>query len=158
SVGTTCSFPMVWYYGLDANPPAGTTDFVTVVLHELGHGLGFRTFVNLATGAKLMGSDDTFMLDLEDHSTGKRYSAMTDAERVTASTDTGDLHWVGQNVVAKGIVLTAGRVQPSGHVEMFAPNPQQPGSSVSHFSTSLSPNELMEPIYTGAKHDPGLAK
>ncbi|WP_411893842.1 T9SS type A sorting domain-containing protein [Winogradskyella sp. A2] len=30
-----------WYYGTDANPPAGQVDFVTVVLHELGHGLGF---------------------------------------------------------------------------------------------------------------------
>lgn len=157
AVGTTCPLLMVWYYGLDATPPASTIDFVSVVLHELGHGVGFLTFVNLATGAKMLGSDDTFMLNLEDHSTGKRYPAMTDAERVTASTDTGDLHWVGQNVVAKGVFLTAGRVQPSGHVEMFAPNPQQPGSSVSHFSTSLSPNELMEPSYTGANHDPRLA-
>jgi hypothetical protein len=48
-------------------------------------------------------------------------------------------------------------VNPNGHVEMFAPNPQQPGSSVSHFSTSLSPNELMEPFYTVPLHDVGLA-
>jgi hypothetical protein len=31
-------------------------------------------------------------------------------------------------------------------------------SSVSHFSTSLSPNELMEPSYTVPLHDVGLAK
>ena len=30
-----------WYFGLDANPPGNQTDFVSVVLHELGHGLGF---------------------------------------------------------------------------------------------------------------------
>ncbi|MEX0722362.1 MAG: T9SS type A sorting domain-containing protein [Gracilimonas sp.] len=30
-----------WYYGTDANTPAGQIDFVTVVLHEIGHGLGF---------------------------------------------------------------------------------------------------------------------
>jgi len=30
-----------WYYGTDANTPGGQTDFVTVVLHEIGHGLGF---------------------------------------------------------------------------------------------------------------------
>ncbi len=30
-----------WYYGLDGNPGPGQIDFATVVLHELGHGLGF---------------------------------------------------------------------------------------------------------------------
>jgi uncharacterized repeat protein (TIGR01451 family) len=42
-------------------------------------------------------------------------------------------------------------------VEMYAPNPQESGSSVSHFSTALSPNELMEPFYTGTNHSIGLA-
>jgi hypothetical protein len=81
---------------------------------------------------------------------------MTDAERVAASTDTGDLHWIGPNVVAAGAVLSSGR-HPSGHVEMYAPGSQQPGSSVSHFSTSLFPNQLMEPSYTGPTYDVGLA-
>ncbi|HYE96801.1 MAG TPA: hypothetical protein VD962_11390 [Rubricoccaceae bacterium] len=31
----------LWYFGTDGNPPAGEYDFVSVVLHELGHGLGF---------------------------------------------------------------------------------------------------------------------
>lgn len=30
-----------FYFGLDGDPPAGQFDFVTIVLHELGHGLGF---------------------------------------------------------------------------------------------------------------------
>ncbi len=30
-----------WYYGLDGTTPVGQYDLVTVVLHELGHGLGF---------------------------------------------------------------------------------------------------------------------
>ena len=40
---------------------------------------------------------------------------------------------------------------------MYAPSPQQPGSSVSHFDTAVTPNELMEPFYTGATQDVGLA-
>ena len=36
---------------------------------------------------------------------------------------------------------------------MYAPSPAEPGSSVSHYSTSLSPNELMEPSYTSANHN-----
>jgi hypothetical protein len=60
-------------------------------------------------------------------------------------------------VVANSSFLSSGR-DPSGHVEMFAPNPVQPGSSVSHFSTSLTPDQLMEPTYTGPIHTPDLAR
>lgn len=35
------SSSMQWYYGTDGRPPFGTFDLVTVVLHEIGHGLGF---------------------------------------------------------------------------------------------------------------------
>jgi hypothetical protein len=158
AIGTTCPFPNVWYYGLDRTPPATKIDFVTVVLHELGHGLGFLTLVDLATGQKARGFDDAYMVFLEDHRTGKLYPNMSNAERVAASTATGALQWVGPNVVAVSRQrLTAG-VDPNGHVEMFAPNPQQPGSSVAHFSTSLSPNELMEPSFTVPLHDVGLAE
>jgi len=156
AIGTTCSFPRVWYYGLDANPPDGLLDFVAVVLHELGHGLGFVSFVDLATGAKLQELDDVFSRNLEDHSTAKLYPDMTNTERVNASQNTGNLHWVGANVVAASNRLTAG-VHPTGHVQMFAPNPQQSGSSVSHFDTATTPDELMEPFYTGPKDNVGLA-
>ncbi|MGX1929134.1 T9SS type A sorting domain-containing protein [Flagellimonas sp. 2504JD4-2] len=41
-----------WYYGTDGNTPPGDFDFKTVVLHELGHGLGFfgSMFVDNASG------------------------------------------------------------------------------------------------------------
>ncbi|MDH3443846.1 MAG: peptidase, partial [Deltaproteobacteria bacterium] len=37
-----------WYYGLDGNTPAGKIDFVTVLVHEFGHGLGFLSLVSLS--------------------------------------------------------------------------------------------------------------
>ncbi|MBI3250111.1 MAG: hypothetical protein HYZ50_26755 [Deltaproteobacteria bacterium] len=141
-----------WYYGLDGAAPSNRIDLVSVLLHEFSHGLGFSTLVSLSTGARLDGRNDTYMLCLEDHSTTKAYPDMTDLERVAASTNTGNLHWTCPNVVAGSSGLSAGR-HVSGHVEMYAPNPQQPGSSVSHYSTSLTPNELMEPMYTGPNHD-----
>ena len=155
SIGTACAFPRVWYYGLDANPPGNTIDFVSVVRHELGHGLGFLTFVHLASGAKLQGRSDTFMLNLEDHGASPAdYPSMTDAQRVLASRDTGNLHWVGAKVRAASGVLTAGAV--GDHVPMFAPITPQSGSSVSHWDTALTPNQVMEPTYTGPLHNPGL--
>jgi len=99
AIGTTCPFPGTWYYGLDGNPPAGQIDFVTVLLHELAHGLGFLTVVDLASGSKALGFNDTFMLNLENHlAMPSDYPSMTDAQRVAASTATGNLHWVGTNV------------------------------------------------------------
>jgi hypothetical protein len=145
-----------WYYGLDVNPPVGKIDFVTVLVHELGHGLGFLSLVDSNTGAKFFGFDDAYMRNLEDHVTGMVFPAMTNAERFAASTNTGNLHWVGANVVAASGRLSAG-VDPTGHVQMFAPGNFQPGSSVSHFDTALLPDEIMEPFYTGASHDVGLA-
>jgi cysteine-rich repeat protein len=154
--GNGCPFPNSFYLGLDGNPPSGETDLVTVLLHEMGHGLGFLSGVDLATGAKLGGLDDAYILGLEDHSLGLLYPAMSNGQRVTASTDTGDLHFVGTAVVAASGSLSGG-VGPGGHVHMYAPAVQEPGSSVSHFSNTVTPDEIMEPAYTAPDHSPGLA-
>src|SRR6266404_3658541 len=97
-----------WYYGFDNNPPAGKLDLMPFLLHEMGHGLGFLTFVDITTGAELGGFDDIFEKFLEDHSLGLVWPGMSNAQRLTSSTDTGDLHWVGANVAAASTVLTAG--------------------------------------------------
>jgi RTX calcium-binding nonapeptide repeat (4 copies) len=150
TVGTTCPIPLAWYYGLNGIPPAGTIDFTTVVLHEIAHGLGFLSLVSLQTGAKFAGLDDAYMRLLENHATGLLFPTMTDAERVAAQTAGANLHWTGTEAITCGnSALTSGRDPVTGHIEMFAPNPVQPGSSVSHFSTSLSPDQLMEPFDTG---------
>ncbi|MCA9439838.1 MAG: hypothetical protein KC964_03460, partial [Candidatus Omnitrophica bacterium] len=152
----SCLAGQNWYYGLDMNPPGGDNDFVSVLLHEMGHGLGFSTFVDKDTGEKFLGYNDIYMRFLEDHSLGLAWTAMTNGQRAASTVDTGDLHFTGPTVVSDSAGLSTGR-HASGHVEMFAPNPVQPGSSVSHFSTTVYPNELMEPYYTGPNHDPGLA-
>ena len=153
----SCSFGCKWYYGLDASPPLSGCkfDLVSVALHELGHGLGFFSTVDRATGAKLNGFDDAFMRFLEDHTTGKLYPAMTDAERVAASKSGSNLQWVGPSVVAATGSKTAG-IGPMGHAEMYAPATLS-GSSVSHWNTNMTPQELLEPFYSIPLHDPGLA-
>ena len=156
TIGTPgCLTSSGWYYGLDGNPPSNRIDFVSVLVHELGHGLGFLTIVNLTSGAKASGLNDTYMRFLEDHGkTPSDYPSMSNAQRLAASIDTGNLHWVGPHVEAASGVLSAGKV--GNHVRMYAPNPQEPGSSVSHWDTALTPNQIMEPSYTGALHSPSL--
>lgn len=141
-----------FYYGFDATPPDDDIDFLSVALHELAHGLGFGDYLNLSTGAKLLGYDDAFMRHLEHHgATPPDFPSMTDAERLAAFSAEPDLHWTGANGVAAAAALTAG-ASPEGHIEMYGPSPVN-GSSLSHFSTSLEPDNFMEPFYLDVAQD-----
>lgn len=145
-IGTTgCLQTSGWYYGLDHQAPANRIDLFAVVEHEIGHGLGFVSLVDLSTGAKFGGRDDAYMRNLEDHTLGLTWPNMSNAQRLASMTDTGDLHWIGAAATTRIGLFSSGVA--SGHLRMFAPNPVQGGSSVSHWDTALLPNELMEPSY-----------
>lgn len=85
-----------FYLGLDNNH-GSMTDFVTVALHELAHGLGFETFTDLETGKFFDGPAiwDHFLFD---NSTGKFWINMTDAERVASARNPRKVVWTGANV------------------------------------------------------------
>jgi len=95
------------------------------------------------------------MLNLEDHSLAQTWDQLTDSQRLASITDTTDLHWVGSNVTTKIGSYTAGVSQ--GHVQQYAPISPAASSSVSHFDSELTPNELMEPFITSSSKGPGLA-
>jgi FG-GAP repeat len=148
-----------WYYGLDANPPVGKFDFVTVVLHEITHGLGFLPLVDVLTGEKFLGDDDVYMRWLEHHGASPTdFPSMTNIQRQAASIAEPDLHFVGANLQVASGILTAGST--GTHIQMYAPNPVQPGSSISHFTNTIKPDQLMEPGIASGKaiHDLGLAQ
>jgi hypothetical protein len=90
-----------WYYGLDGNTPAGMISFLDVVMHEIGHGLGFSGFINKNTGA-LANYDGTPRSDpythfAYDNVTGARFddASMTNALRKTSITTPGRASWDG---------------------------------------------------------------
>jgi len=89
-----------WYYGLDGNTPAGAINFIDVVMHEIGHGLNFQGFYSLATGAPNGGYTDIYSRFVYDNVSGMAWTAMTNAQRVTAATANG-LVWTGANVTAQ---------------------------------------------------------
>lgn len=137
--------PEGWYYGYDNRPPPGTIDLLQTVLHELVHGLGFSSFVT-AEGRRCCSNrpmDDAFMVNLEWHDIGVTWPFLTDEERALSSRSVDGLHWVGPNVQAAGSYLGTGRT--GTHVHMHAPAVYEPGASVSHFSSTLSPRELLQP-------------
>lgn len=146
-----CLGGISWSYVIGGPPPGGTVDLLTTVLHELGHGLGVLSLHNLGTGAKLLGFDDAYLRLLRNESTGEGWSTMTDGERLTSQVNTGNLTWTGTFANSQTAAFSAG--VNTGRMRMYAPNPVEPGSSVSHFDTALSPNELMEPILTATAED-----
>lgn len=146
-----CIIPgLVWYYGVDGNAPPGQLDFFATVLHEIGHGIGFLSIVDETTGENFFGLNDIWNYYLEDNSEGLLWKDMTDGQRMASAIDDQDLVWAGSNVnnAAAAIPLLDGRT--NGKVRMYAPNPVRPGSSVSHFDVTATPEEIMEPFANGA--------
>jgi len=100
-----------FYLGLDANH--GTQiDLATVLLHEFGHGLGFSTTTNGATGAQNAGFPSIYDKFAFDNTAGKAWDQMTNAERATSALNARNLVWTGANVTsAAPSVLVKGTAQ-----------------------------------------------
>jgi hypothetical protein len=151
SAGSTgCFDNKHWYYGLDGNEPSGDFDLVAVLLHEFAHGLGFQTFTPTDTGVMDLGFPSIYDRFLLDNSTGKTWPQMTNAERIASAVNTdatgvSNLVWNGQRVTTDAGFLGASGKDSLGHPQIYAPNPREGGSSVSHWSTRATPNQLMEP-------------
>lgn len=148
-----------FYYGLNNTTPSLRINLLIVLLHEMGHGLGFSAFVNSTTGGLNGGFPDIYTRYMYDRTTGKYWNDMTDAERLTSRVNAGNVLWDGPNVKNESSYLTAGRDAATGRVQLYVPTTFASGSSISHFDTALSPNALMEPnINVGIPLDLDLTK
>ncbi len=132
-----------WYFGTDGNTPSGLFDFVTVALHEAGHGLGFTTSRGFSAGTGTLrpgGFPSIFSLFYIDGN-GNRLLDFPDP-----STELGGA-FTGGNLFVDGTFATAALagVLP----EIFAPSNFQGGSSLAHWDEATfpagDPNSLMTP-------------
>lgn len=135
-----------WYLGLDNNS-GSDIDLLAVVLHEFAHGLGFSTFVDEASGTWLLNMPDAFGRLIRDNSLGLKWPQMSNAQRINSAVNSGKLVWTGAAVTAGASSLTAGK-DGAGRVKLYAPNPVDQGSSISHWDTTATPSLLMEPFIT----------
>lgn len=97
-----------WYYGFDHNQGNGF-DLLAVVLHEIGHGLGFSTTTSATSGAylgtapnALPGVFDKFLFDT---TAALHWDEMSNAQRVASAINTGKLVWDGPAVTVKTPLL-----------------------------------------------------
>lgn len=143
---TSCLGGLRWWLGIGSPPQENSISLYDTVLHEIGHGLGFVSLINRITGEKYHGYNDAYSYHLYDISAGLHWRHMNDAQRVTSSTNTGNLVWAGNYASQCSNHITQGK--NADYIQMYAPSSYQSGSSVSHWDTTLVPDELMEPSAT----------
>ena len=157
-----------WYFGTDANPAFGEYDFVSVVLHELGHGLGFF-------GSAIW--DDGTSPDECDGVSGHGcwgygfnfpviYDRFVQDNAGTSLLDTGaypqNSDVLGDLVISDDLFFDGPSVTALGQrARIDAANPFRRGSSFSHLDEAVYPrgtiNALMTRALTNgeAVHTPG---
>lgn len=101
SVGGATCLTVGWYLGLDGNE-GSQIELLPVVLHELGHGLGFSTTTNGQTGAWNTTRPSIFDHFLYDPATGLHWdsASMSNAQRAASGIACNKLAWDGAQVVA----------------------------------------------------------
>ena len=82
-------------------------NFLNVVMHEIGHGIGFQSFMNVTSGAMLGataarpgGYADVYLSNAYNNALAKYFPAMSNAERAFSVRDPGRTVWTGSEVGA----------------------------------------------------------
>ena len=148
-----------WYYGTDGDTPATQPDFVSVVLHELGHGLGFAGSGDVAAGLGYYGLGavlSPIVLDRFVQTGGGQrvvsFPIGVGSAALAAMFTSDDLYWSGPNALA----ANAGQ-----RPRLYAPPAWADGSSYSHLDEAVygagDANSLMTPAINSGEaiHDPG---
>lgn len=144
-----------WYFGRDGQTPAGEYDFESVVLHELGHGLGFLGAGSVSGGrgsVRLSGFPISYDAFTENQG-GTRLLSFPDDSTQLANQLTSNSVWFDSAPVRNA----AG----GNRARLYAPSSWQQGSSYSHLNEATygagNPHSLMTPAIGSAEsiHNPG---
>lgn len=146
-----------WYFGTDGRTPTGKYDLTTVVLHEIGHGLGLTSSLEWVLGNGVYGGASPFPLVFDGFVADSSGRALT-STYLNASLDlgraitSGNVWWAGP----------AGRAGAGGAMpRIYAPSVWDDGSSIAHLDEATYPkgnaNSLFTPVLNAAEaiFDPG---
>lgn len=114
-IGQPACFPLPWYYGVDGNEGSTAIELLPVVLHELGHGLGFST----STLAGVQDPPYPHVYDhfLLDNTQGMHWNEMTEPQRVASAQNCSNLVWDGPHVTTQ----SPGRLGPKPVLRINSP-------------------------------------
>ncbi|MFM6308823.1 MAG: Calx-beta domain-containing protein, partial [Dolichospermum sp.] len=142
-IGSQFNSNFNWYYGLDNNVPTNQISFVSVVLHELGHGLGFLGLMNNQSGVGSWGFGTGFP-GIYDRFTenGSGQSLLNTSLFPNPSTALGS-QLTSNNIFFDG--SNANAANGGNRVKLYAPSTWSGGSSYSHLDEVFNntPNALM---------------
>jgi len=151
-----------WHYPVAGTIPNNHYDWITVMLHEVTHGLGFSSLIFYNTLQRNPQYPQHHGRFVYATSTGgyefSDFPGAFDRQLFnSAGANLPNLSPFNRTLAVKSNNLFAGR--PNSHllaanggtrVRMFAPNPFQPGSSVSHWDCSVTfPTFMKHDISTG---------
>lgn len=148
-----------WYLGTDGQTPFGQFDFVTVVLHELGHGLGFFGTMNVDGGQGEWGLGSGFPMAFDRLAENGAGQQLIDTDIFPNPSSTLAQQLQSDNLFFTG--FSAIEANGGARPPLYAPNPWESGSSFAHLDDSSFPsgdiNSLMTPAFGTAEaiHAPG---
>lgn len=151
---------MPWYFGTSSSVPSNTFDFTSIVLHELGHGLGFVSSMRVAGTQGSYGFGGTFysifdkfiLKQAESKYLVDTLNYKNPSTSLKTALTSKDLNFVGPNTAYEPV---------DSRIKLYAPSNWESGSSISHLDDVKygkgGPNSLMTPTasYREKNLDPG---
>jgi hypothetical protein len=147
-----------WYYGLDGKPTTNTYDLVTVVLHELGHGLGFIDSYYMSGGVGYVGAQNTDLPMIYD-----LYLENAAGQNLFREFSSGTSQLGGQ-LTSNALFFDSPAVLQANsgqRATIYAPTVFSGGSSIAHLDETRYPSANVNSLMTAqigkqeANHNPG---
>jgi len=145
-----------WYYGTDGNTPATQHDLVTVVLHEICHGLNFGGLMSYSSGMGSWGYGTGFPsiydVFIKDGAGNLLITYVNPSTALGTALTSNSLFFHGSLAMA---------ANGGQRVKIYAPSTWLGGSSYSHLDYDTfnnTPNQLMVFAVSSGEsvHDPGV--
>jgi autotransporter-associated beta strand protein len=147
----TVNQAQTFFFGIHGTPSSSEGDFISIAVHELGHGLGYDMSFQQDGDYGILGARTTtdpcpgclpmpYDLFLTQGMGGSTLTSMSTSQRASAL--------VSGNVFWNGAIATA--ANGGAAVKINAPNPYNPGSSIAHLDPSVANSVMVPGIAAGA--------